>query len=156
MGKINASIYKFALLLGVLLAYVIVNNVHFSTTIDTPNESATIAYDSTPGKNIFNPDATLDTSQVIESQPPVILPTDTDTVTRTILFEGTYVPEFAPDGGTPDGWLDNSPTYSDGWMLLVNDSTHTTYWRLIPETDAECADYSRSIGEEPQGYAEGK
>jgi hypothetical protein len=54
---------------------------------------------------------------------PVILPSDQDSVIVAIMLDGTYVPEESPDGGYPVGWLDNSPTYSDGWTLLVNDST---------------------------------
>jgi hypothetical protein len=62
---------------------------------------------------------------------PVILPTDNNVVTPTILLNGVYVPEESPDGGYPIGWADNSPVYSDGWMLQVNDSTSPPITRWI-------------------------
>jgi hypothetical protein len=64
---------------------------------------------------------------------PVILPSDATTVTPCILLNGTYVPEESPDGGYPVGWLDNSPTYSDGWTLLVNDTTPPVISWRAPE-----------------------
>src|SRR4051812_46690352 len=64
MNKVNANIYKLALFLGVVLAYVVVNDVHVGFWVDTPHSSTAITFDSTPGKNIFNPTAPLDTSQI--------------------------------------------------------------------------------------------
>src|SRR4051812_7856850 len=64
MNKVNANIYKLALFLGVILAYVVVNDVHVGFWVDTPHSSTAITFDSTPGKNIFNPTARLDTSQI--------------------------------------------------------------------------------------------
>lgn len=59
---------------------------------------------------------------------PILLPTDADTPTPTILYSGVWVPEESPEGGYPTHWRDNSPAYSDDWMLQVNDSTHTIQW----------------------------
>lgn len=40
------------------------------------------------------------------------------------------MPEESPEGGYPTGgWLDNSPHYSDGYTLLVDDSNNTISWR---------------------------
>lgn len=65
---------------------------------------------------------------------PTITPTGpfaTPATTPTILFDGKYVPEESPDGAPPVGWLDNSPLYRDGWVLLVDDSQTppTVQWR---------------------------
>jgi hypothetical protein len=61
---------------------------------------------------------------------PTILPDFANPNTTPVaMLDGVYVPEESPDGGYPVGWLDNSATYSDGWTLLVNDSTGITSWR---------------------------
>jgi hypothetical protein len=117
---------KLALLIFVFACYVIVNDpAHLYT--DAPKVQAQVAIntpDNTPGRNIFNPDAPISMDQIdYADDTPVILPTDNKVITPTILLDGTYVPEESPDGGSPVGWADNSPTYSDGWTLLVDDST---------------------------------
>jgi hypothetical protein len=164
---------KVALLIFVFACYVIVNDpAHLYTDSPAPTAVTSVTSvtpDNTPGNNIFNENATLDNSQIDYSDDtPVILPSNTTTITPTVLLNGTYVPEESPDGGYPVGWLDNSPVYSDGWMLQVNDRTGITSWiaptpadfgagsGAVCGTDAQCADYSRSIGEEPSGYAQGK
>ena len=46
------------------------------------------------------------------------------------------LPEEDPSGGyatDPRMWLDNSPLYSGGWMLKVNDQTHTVDWVDVQE-----------------------
>lgn len=107
-------------------------------------------------------------TQATQAQTPTILPDGANPETTPVTtLGGINIPEESPNGGSPTGWADNSPVYSDGWMLQVNDSTHTISW-IAPTneygagngalcgTDAQCADYSRSIGEEPSGYAKGK
>jgi hypothetical protein len=126
VGEINMR--KVALLIFVFACYVIVNDpAHLYTDSPVPTAVTSVTSvtpDNTPGNNIFNENATLDNSQITYSDDtPVILPSDATTVTPCILLNGTYVPEESPDGGYPIGWLDNSPTYSDGWTLLVDDST---------------------------------
>lgn len=66
----------------------------------------------------------------------ILLPTDSPSTidTTPLTCTGTEaqivcMPEESPEGGYPTGWADNSPTYSDGWMLQVNDSTNTISWR---------------------------
>jgi hypothetical protein len=127
----TTKLHTVSLFIIVLCAYVYVNDpghvfhVDMSAGKDGISVSAD-AYttDNTPGNNIFNENATLDNSQIdYTDDTPVILPSDATTVTPCILLNGTYVPEESPDGGYPVGWLDNSPTYSDGWTLLVNDNT---------------------------------
>jgi len=52
------------------------------------------------------------------------------------------IPEESPDGGYPlpySAWLDNSPLYSDGWLLLVDDMQHVVRWRKT--TDQVIADH---------------
>jgi hypothetical protein len=161
---------KLALLIFVFACYVIVSDpAHLYTDSPVSTAVTSATPDETPGRDIFNPNATLDNSQITYSDDtPVILPSDTTTITPTVLLNGTYVPEESPDGGYPVGWADNSPVYSDGWMLQVNDRTGITSWiaptpadfgagsGAVCGTDAQCADYSRSIGEEPSGYAQGK
>jgi hypothetical protein len=99
MGKVNASIYKVALFLGVFLAYVVVNDVHWHTAIETPQASVEVQLDSTPGHNIFNPDTKLDTSQVTVIEHGSIVPCDTDTdcVVKN--------PQIIPDANTWDDYL---------------------------------------------------
>lgn len=144
MGKVNASIYKVALFLGVFLAYVIVNDVHWDMNAHVSNAGVEVnaQVDSTPGHNIFNPTAPIDSTDQITVTPPadtststddypVLLPTDTQVVTPCVLQDGIYIPEEAPNGGHFVKWLDNSPTYSDGYTLFVDDRTSpaTTWWR---------------------------
>jgi hypothetical protein len=101
MGKVNASIYKVALLFGVLLAYVVVNDVHWdmNASIHTPQVSAgvEVQIDSTPGHNIFNPTAPIDNTDHITVTPKSeTCTTDTDCVTR--------FPEIIPDANTVDDY----------------------------------------------------
>lgn len=121
---------KLALLIFVFACYVIVNDpAHVFSYAHTQSHS-NFSY-SASAQSIecdphafVNPCADLDTSQIdYADDAPVILPTDNKVITPTILLDGTYVPEESPEGGSPVGWLDNSPTYSDGWTLLVDDST---------------------------------
>src|SRR6476661_3725614 len=131
-------IRKLALVIFVLAAYVWVNDpghvFHAETTISSDGVDIEIQAptDDTDG-TFFNSTAPLDTTQIddqrsTEKDYPVILPTGTNVVTPTVLQDGTYIPEESPDGGHFAKWLDNSPAYSDGWVLQVNDSTHTTQW----------------------------
>jgi hypothetical protein len=175
----TSRLHTLALFFLVLCAYVYVNDPGhvFHTDASIGQNGVTVnvdAYttntpDNTAGHNIFNPAAPVSMDQIEYSDDtPVILPTGAMVITPTILLDGTYVPEESPDGGSPVGWADNSPVYSDGWMLQVNDSTGITSWiaptpadfgagsGAVCGTDAQCADYSRSIGEEPSGYAQGK
>jgi len=99
MGKVNASIYKVALFLGVLLAYVVVNDVHVGFWVETPHASATVTIDSTPGHNIFNPTAPIDSTDHITvtlKSDSETCTTDTDCVTR--------FPEIIPDANTIDDY----------------------------------------------------
>ena len=147
MGKVNASIYKLALFLGVILAYVVVNDVHWdmNANIHTPQVSAgvEVQIDSTPGNNIFNPTAPIDSTDQITVTPPtdypVLLPTDTDVETPTVLQDGIYIPEESPNGGHFSEWFDNSPHYSDGYTLVVNDSATpiTVSWHFTGLTDID-------------------
>ena len=46
------------------------------------------------------------------------------------------LPEEDPSGGyvtQPRMWLDNSPLYSGGWMLQVNDKTKEVTWVDVQE-----------------------
>lgn len=72
---------------------------------------------------------------------PYLIPTEANpTTTPVVWFQSAWVPEESPEGGHPDGWADNSPTYSDDWMLQVNDSTHTIQWIAPPENDPTQSD----------------
>lgn len=97
---------------------------------------STVTYSASAptGHIIFNPQATLSTDQIDYAPPTkVILPTEQPKYgTPTVLLDGIYVPEESPDGGYPTHWRDNSPEYSDGWMLQVNDTLHITRW-IAPE-----------------------
>lgn len=55
----------------------------------------------------------------------ILIPTDANPeTTPTVLVDGYWIPEEAPDGSYPlTAWLDNSPAYAGGWYLQVNDST---------------------------------
>lgn len=127
------------LALAVTAAYAFVNDPGHVFTMDTHANASgltvhveTYVPDQTPGHNIFNDTAQLDTAQI-----DTILPTDTvenGTETPLVEFDGVMIPEESPEGGHPDSWADNSPIYSDGWMLQVNDTTHITSW-IAPTQD---------------------
>lgn len=135
MGKVNASIYKLALFLGVFLAYVVVNDVHVGFWVETPHASITTTIDSTPGKNIFNPDAKLDTSQIdyedtnFDVMDPNVTVTENANGSLTLQIIDEDAPSEMWDAlirmgyrGTtmdnceclnvPDGLIVNAPTYS--------------------------------------------
>lgn len=103
---------------------------------ETPAPPTPIAQqtDETSGRNIFNPNATLNTDQihyVTESDAIILLPTEANPeTTPTIKVDGIWIPEESPIGSYPTGeWLDNSPVYAHGWFLQQNDTTHTVVWR---------------------------
>ena len=124
---------KLALLLFVLMCYVFVND---PAGVFTPAPAPIQSVQSCDPHKFVNPCAHLDTSQIDweTDNVPIILPTDANPgTTPVIMLDGTYVPEESPDGGYPVDWADNSPVYSDGWMLQVNDSTNTIQW--IAPTD---------------------
>lgn len=113
-----------------------------------------------PTQSDPTPAASIETAQCVH------FPTGYNpNTTPMVLVDGCYIPDESPDGGYPTGtYEDNSPVYTDGWMLLVNDQTHEILWTeggfgagagAKCGTDAQCADYSRSIGEAPSGYAAG-
>jgi hypothetical protein len=85
----------------------------------------THVYGLTTGETeLVSPIAYTQTECPVEPVLPITIPTDANPATTPITyFQGSYVPEESPDGGYPVEWLDNSPTYSDGWTLLVDDST---------------------------------
>lgn len=104
MGRINASIYKLALFLGVILAYVVVNDVHVGFWVDTPHTSTTVTFDSTPGKDIFNPNAPLDTSQ-IDYLPTTPVTDDADpNVTVTDNGDGTLRLQIIDEDNPSEMW----------------------------------------------------
>jgi hypothetical protein len=74
----------------------------------------------------------------------ILLPTNAPLDTTPLTCQTTEhevivcMPEESPDGGHPTGeWLDNSPTYSDGYTLLVDDSNNTISWRYDGQTDID-------------------
>lgn len=140
---------------GVIGAMVFVGAVSLGLSYVGPR-TETVAGGTTQG--MVSPLATLDTSQIddLRGQGYILTP-DTGEVILVpggAILETTpmvpvpstayVVPEESPDGGYPLGrsaWLDNSPLYSDGWVLLVNDSDHTITWRAPAEectTDLDC------------------
>jgi hypothetical protein len=68
----------------------------------------------------------VDCNTVKQQQGPttVLVPDNEDSSTIAMVA----IPQESPDGGYPTGWKDNSPTYSDGWTLLVDDAQHTVKW----------------------------
>lgn len=107
--KLLSKAHVFAVAVLVFAVYITVNtptlaseSVVFSeSTITGPN-----------GEAILIPDNTrLDTTPVV-------------------LLDNVYVPEESPEGGHPKQWLENSPEYSDGWVLLVDDAASpiTVQW----------------------------
>lgn len=73
----------------------------------------------------------VDCKDMIPQQGPttVLVPDNEDSSTIPMVA----IPQESPDGGYPIGWKDNSPTYSDGWMLKVDDAKHTVKW-VAPRT----------------------
>jgi hypothetical protein len=70
---------------------------------------------------------------IVEGQSP-----DTTPVVRVTFPNGhdIWIPEEDPSGGHPTqarAWLDNSPLYSGGWLLQVNDVTGTVQWIDVHE-----------------------
>ena len=111
-----------------------------------------VAAETAPG--MVSPFARLDTSQIDDLRTPWVCPADQELVlwpegavrktTPMVPAPGTcyVVPEESPDGGYPlphSAWLDNSPLYSDGWLLLVDDMQHVVRWRKT--TDEVIADH---------------
>lgn len=94
MSKVR--IFLFAVF--VFAAYVFVNDpnnvFHAETNVDTPIGSVSIQVDNTPGHNIFNPDADLDTSHVH------IIPCDTD------IDCVTKNPTVIPDAYTINAYIE--------------------------------------------------
>ena len=63
---------------------------------------------------------------------------DTMPVTKVHTLDGAeiWIPEEDPSGGHPTQarmWLDNSPLYSGGWLLQVNDVTGSVQWIDVQE-----------------------
>lgn len=135
MNRINASIYKLALFLGVILAYVVVNDVHVGFWVDTPHASTAVTFDSTPGKDIFNNDAHLDNSQidysstVTDTADPNVTVTDNGDESLTLQIIDEDAPSEMWDAlirmgyrgnpadgceclTVPDGLIVDAPTYS--------------------------------------------
>jgi hypothetical protein len=141
--------------IGVIGAMVFIGAVSLGLSYVGPRTAA-VAAGTTQG--MVSPYATLDMSQIddLRGQGHILAPDTGELilVPGGAIIETTpmvnvpdtayWVPEESPDGGYPLGrsaWLDNSPLYSDGWVLLVNDSDHTITWRAPAEectTDIGC------------------
>jgi hypothetical protein len=141
VGIVGAMTFVGAIMLG--MSYVGTT----TTAVATP---------SAPG--MVNPHARLDMSQIddLRGQGYILAPDTGELIlvpggavletTPMVSVPGTpyWVPEESPAGGHAleyEAWLDNSPLYSDGWVLLVNDSDHTITWRAPAEectTDIGC------------------
>lgn len=97
-------------------------------------------------QGMFAPYATLDTPRIddLRNQGYVLTPDSGEIIlvpggvaietTPMVSVPGTayWVPEESPDGGYAlpyVAWLDNSPIYSNGWVLLVDDAAHVVSWR---------------------------
>ena len=70
---------------------------------------------------------------IVEGQNP-----DTTPVVKVTFPNGAqiWIPEEDPSGGHPTQarmWLDNSPLYSGGWLLQINEETGVTQWVDVQE-----------------------
>lgn len=125
------KIWKLAAVLAVILTYALVN----LPTETPPTPTITVPQaDETSGRNIFNEEARLSPDQIdyIPANYPLLLPDYANPeTTPTVVQDDVRIPEEAPNGGHFTEWLDNSPHYSDGYTLFVNDSADpiTVTWR---------------------------
>jgi hypothetical protein len=147
-----------AVLYVVLVAAAWVGTVGLTLPADVPvhdrGQVGTLTYaqplDETPGRNIFRADAQLDASAIddqrttgVPSWAEILLLPEGSAIETTpmVPVPGTryVVPDESPDGGyvlRPVAWLDNSPLYSDGWLLRVDGERDTVSWRAPQEDTA--------------------
>jgi hypothetical protein len=151
-----AKIWKMAAILATILVFALVNGYDRVSTDQTPSPVTVQMPDETSGRNIFRETAPVDSTQIDYVTAPmaseldyskesVIVPEgqNPDT-TPVVLIDGVWIPEESPEGGYPTGWADNSPTYSDGWLLQVNDTSGEILW-LSPD-DRQDSDSDIELG----------
>lgn len=131
--------------IGVVI-FVIANLYGLSTIVQTNTVAVSVADVQDMGRARINPAATLDTSRIddlrgqgytlaADSGELILVPGGAVLeTTPMVTVPGTayVIPEESPDGGWPlprSAWLDNSPLYSGGWLLLVDDVQHAVTWR---------------------------
>ena len=128
---------------GLIGAVIFIVAVSAGISLLGPRTEA-VAAESTPG--MVNPYARLDTSHIDDlrgrgfmvataSGDLLLVPDGSllETTPMVLVPDAAYVvPEESPNGGRVlpyEQWPDDSPLYSDGWLLFVNDAEHSVSWR---------------------------